>query len=98
MNVSLTPRLENFIKNKIKKGRYQSASEVVRDALRALEDREQDREQRLADLRKEVAIGLNDIKEGRYKTYTDATLKDLIEDVKREGRRRLATRRRSRRR
>ena len=41
MNVSLTPDLEEFVAAKVKSGRYRTASEVVREALRLLEDREQ---------------------------------------------------------
>ncbi len=41
MNVNLTSQLEDFIHSKVKSGLYNSASEVVRDALRLLE--EQDR-------------------------------------------------------
>lgn len=41
MNVSLTPKLEEFVAKKVKSGRYQTASEVVREGLRLLE--EQDR-------------------------------------------------------
>lgn len=36
MNVSLTPKLEEFVQEKVKSGRYNSASEVVREALRLL--------------------------------------------------------------
>jgi putative addiction module CopG family antidote len=36
MNVSLTPQLEKFVNTKVKSGRYNSASEVVREALRCL--------------------------------------------------------------
>jgi len=38
MNVSLTPELEEFIAVKVESGRYTSASEVVREALRLLEE------------------------------------------------------------
>jgi len=38
MNVSLTPELENFVSAKVDSGRYNSASEVVREALRLLEE------------------------------------------------------------
>jgi antitoxin ParD1/3/4 len=38
MNVSLTPELENFVSAKVQSGRYNSASEVVREALRLLEE------------------------------------------------------------
>ncbi len=39
LNVSLTPHLEEFIHQTVTSGRYQSASEVVRSALRLLEER-----------------------------------------------------------
>lgn len=40
MNVSLTPELERFVQEKVHSGRYTSASEVVREALRLLEEHE----------------------------------------------------------
>ena len=40
MNVSLTPQLERFTRSLVESGRYRSASEVLREALRLLEDRE----------------------------------------------------------
>jgi antitoxin ParD1/3/4 len=40
LNVSLTPELARFVDAKVASGRYQSASEVVRSALRLLEERE----------------------------------------------------------
>ena len=40
MNVSLTPKLEQFIRTKVESGRYLSASEVVREALRLLEQKD----------------------------------------------------------
>ena len=41
MNISLTPHLEEMIREKIASGSYNSASEVVRASLRLLEEREQ---------------------------------------------------------
>lgn len=58
MNVSLTPELEQFVQTKVKSGRYLSASEVVREALRLLEERDRLREIRIDTLRKEIAIGI----------------------------------------
>ena len=40
MNVSLTPELEEFVSTKVRSGRYNSASEVVREALRLPEERD----------------------------------------------------------
>lgn len=54
MNVSLTSKLEGMVKKLVKSGRYNSASEVVRDGLRLLEDREQLREIKLQELRRAI--------------------------------------------
>lgn len=58
MNVSLTPELEQFVHTKVNSGRYLSASEVVREALRLLEERDRLREIRIETLRQEIAIGI----------------------------------------
>lgn len=54
MNVSLTPELENYIQAKVETGRYTSASEVVREALRLLEQKEQDHEHALKEFQAEL--------------------------------------------
>jgi len=64
MNVSLTPELERFVASRVASGRYQSASEVVREALRLLEEREQARQAALDRLRAEIAVGLEQAKRG----------------------------------
>jgi len=58
MNVSLTKELEQLVNDKVKSGRYLSASEVVREALRLLEERDRMKEMRLVELRKEIQKGL----------------------------------------
>jgi antitoxin ParD1/3/4 len=54
MNVSLTPELETFVLTKVKSGRYNSASEVVREALRLLENHEKTRLSELKEFRAEI--------------------------------------------
>ena len=54
MNVSLTPELERFVQAKVQSGRYTSASEVVREALRLLEEHEQVRVAQLTEFREEI--------------------------------------------
>ncbi len=54
MHVSLPPDLERFIEEQVHNGRYTSASEVIRDALRLLEEHEQVRLAQLAEFREEI--------------------------------------------
>jgi antitoxin ParD1/3/4 len=92
MNVSLTPKLTALIEERVRSGRYQSASEVVREALRLLEDVEQVRTARLKELRKDIAAGLKDLDRGRSVVFDQA----LADDIKAKGRKALAGRRRRR--
>ncbi len=64
MNVSLTKELEELVNDKVKSGRYLSASEVVREALRLLEERDRMKEFRLQELRAEVNKGLAQLDTG----------------------------------
>ncbi len=64
MHVSLTPHLEELVRDKVKSGLYNSASEVVREALRLMDDRDRVREMRLEDLRKEIQIGIDQLERG----------------------------------
>ena len=64
MNVSLTPELEQFVAEKVKTGRYNSASEVIREALRLLEEREELRNLQKQELRKKIAEGLDQLDRG----------------------------------
>ena len=59
MNVSLTPELEEFVSAKVQSGRYNSASEVVREALRLLEEHDAARASRLAQFNEELGRRLS---------------------------------------
>jgi antitoxin ParD1/3/4 len=56
-NVSLTPELDRFVANRIRKGAYENASEVVRAGLRSLEREEREFEAKLEALRSAVDAG-----------------------------------------
>ncbi len=64
MNVSLTPQLESFIITKVESGLYGSQSEVVREGLRLLVERDRMVETRLDELRAEIAEGLQQARRG----------------------------------
>jgi antitoxin ParD1/3/4 len=54
LNVSLTAELETFVEARVSSGRYQTASEVVREGLRLLELQERDREAAYTTLKKKL--------------------------------------------
>ena len=64
MNVSLTPELEKLVEHKVQSGRYQSASEVVREGLRLLDDQDRLREVQLEAVRHKIQIGLEQLDRG----------------------------------
>ncbi len=67
MNVSLTPELEKLITTKVETGMYNSASEVVREGLRLLHERDEMRETKLRSLRVEIQKGIDDLEGGNYR-------------------------------
>lgn len=71
MNVSLTPELERLVHERVATGRYASASEVVREALRMLENRDQARDLHRERLRADVARGLQSLREGHAQSGED---------------------------
>lgn len=78
MNVSLTPELERLVNAKVESGLYQTASEVVREALRLLKERDQAREQ----LRADVQAGFDQLTRGEGRTYDKASGRQLGERIK----------------
>ena len=56
-NVNLTAELDHFVLTRVKSGRYENASEVIRAALRTLEREEQQHEAKLAALRAAIDEG-----------------------------------------
>lgn len=66
MNVHLTPELEQLVQNRVKSGRYNSASEVVREALRLLEQRDEVFTLRKDEIRKQIEEGWHSAKRGEF--------------------------------
>ena len=72
MNVSLTSELEKLVSDKVESGRYSSASEVVREALRLLEERDHARAAQLAGFNQELGRCLDTLDRGQHVSPTDA--------------------------
>jgi antitoxin ParD1/3/4 len=66
VNVSLTSELEKFVSAKVDSGRYNSASEVVREALRLLEEHDHARSAQLAGFNQELGRRLETLDRGRH--------------------------------
>ena len=77
MNISLTPVLENYVKNKVESGLYNSASEVIREGLRALQEKEIDAK---------IQTGLEQAEAGLGIPFDE----NFAEDLKKEVRERVA--------
>jgi antitoxin ParD1/3/4 len=91
MNISLPDNLKSFIDARVSNDGYGNVSEYVRDLVRQDQKRkEQEKAERtyLEQLREDVRVGLKDIKAGRITKYESA--EDLINDVIKEGKKRLA--------
>jgi antitoxin ParD1/3/4 len=82
MNVSLTPELERLVNEKVESGLYQTASEVVREALRLLKERDQAREQLHAD----VQAGFDQLARDAGSVYDKTSSRLLAERIKSRGR------------
>jgi antitoxin ParD1/3/4 len=66
MNVSLTPELDKFVAGKVESGRYTSASEVVREALRLLEEHDRARSAQVAAFNQELGARLASLDRGEH--------------------------------
>ena len=81
MNISLTPQLEKLVQERVKSGRYTSASEVIREALRLMEEKDRVLGARLDQLRQDIREG---VESGAGAAWDP-------EEIKREGRARRAS-------
>jgi antitoxin ParD1/3/4 len=79
---SIGKHFENLIDDLIKDGRYATASEIIRDGLRLVEEREERRKVKLEALREEIQKG--------FDSGPAEDVGDMFERIKKEGRKRLA--------
>ena len=90
MEVRLTPDQEAFVRQGIEAGRYQTHEDAISEALALWEERERNR----ALFRTSLVEAKNQIKRGEGLAITEASVKQLAEDVKQRGRARLETKQR----
>jgi antitoxin ParD1/3/4 len=80
-NISLTPEQDEFVEKIVKAGEYQNASEAVRDALRALQQRRREDELRLKALRTHIKAGAEALRRGEFVEVDDAELDNYLEGL-----------------
>ena len=82
MNVSLPAALAEFVEKEVASGNYSTASEVVRDGLRMLREERAVYEEKLANLRREIQIGLDDVEAGRIDSRPiEEIMADILAEI-----------------
>lgn len=72
-NIVLTHDQTQFVEQLVTSGRYQNASEVLREGLRLIQQREKEQATRLQALREAITVGIEDIENGRYTVLNGAS-------------------------
>ena len=88
MNTPLSPKVERLIDERLRCGRYKSATEVVEDAFEALTERE-----RFQAIRTEMDHADRQLESREFEEYDENTIQDFAEDIKNRGQARLAAER-----
>jgi antitoxin ParD1/3/4 len=85
VNISLTPELGAFLQGRVKSGRYQTTSEVVREALRLLQRQEKERDEAFKQLKAKLVRGAGQAGQGELLDGDDVfeELRELIEERRR---------------
>ena len=85
MNVSLRPELQAYVEEQVRAGHYSSADDLINAALETLRQQEETDPDALAELRREIDVGLRELERGECDDWDP-------EEIKAEGRRLLAAR------
>ena len=80
-NISLTPEQDAFVEEVVEAGEYQNASEAIRDALRALQQRRREDSLRLKALRAQIKAGVDALDRGDFVEVDDADLEGYLEQM-----------------
>ncbi|MCC6589960.1 MAG: type II toxin-antitoxin system ParD family antitoxin [Bryobacterales bacterium] len=86
VNVSITPELDAFLQSRVQSGRYQTTSEVVREALRLLERQERERDEALANVKRKLERGAGQADRGELLDGDEVfdELRAMIEERRRQ--------------
>ena len=85
MQISLTPRMDQWVSEKVGSGLYSSSDEVILEGLRLLMRQEEQRQAMTEDLRQEILIGVRQLDSGKSVVFD----RSLVENIKEKSRDRL---------
>jgi antitoxin ParD1/3/4 len=83
MNITLSPRFEAMIRERIERGDYADAADVVEEALLRMEQEDQAKLERL---RAALQLGLDDVEAGRVREYTPEVRAEILANARRKVR------------
>ena len=86
MEISISEQQFDHIRKKIDAGQYPSTEAVIAKALDLLDQYDEMMSKELGEVDTKVREGVDALRDGDYTDYTDETLHELFEDVKRRGR------------
>jgi antitoxin ParD1/3/4 len=90
MEITLPPDLEEIVNEKVERGNYNSVGDVVRDALRLMNDRDAARHHQSDEIRRKVAVGLEEVERGETVGFASGAA--FTEHIRTEGEKLLAAR------
>ena len=93
MNVNLGDTLERFISELLQTDLYQSQSEVVREGLRLLKEREDLKKVRITQLQSDIDKELQQLESGEFETHDEKSLKKVFDESKSRGRKKHGAKR-----
>jgi antitoxin ParD1/3/4 len=82
VNISITPELDTFLESRVASGRYQTTSEVVREALRLLQRQEMERDEAFLQLKAKLQRGADEAERGELSDGDEVfeELREMIEE------------------
>jgi antitoxin ParD1/3/4 len=80
LKVSLPPELDKFVESRVASGRYQSASDVIREGVQLLKERELSRQAALEEVRRKIADGLAEAARGEL-FDGEEVFRDILEKL-----------------
>jgi antitoxin ParD1/3/4 len=81
-NINLTHEQDEFVESIVRAGEYQNASEAIRDAVRALQQRRKEDALKLERLRLRIAVGVDDLDRGDFVEVEEQDLEAFFDTLR----------------